>query len=50
MVVIGGIIVATFLTLFLVPALYRLLAPFTAPRGKIAARLQRLEREGQAAE
>jgi len=49
-VVIGGIIGATLLTLFLVPALYRLLAPLTAPRGRIAERLQRLEREGQAAE
>ena len=47
-VVIGGIILATLLTLFLVPALYLLLARFTRPSGEVAARLRDLEREDAA--
>lgn len=42
-VVIGGMALATVLTLFLVPTLYALLARFTRPVGSIAAHLSRLE-------
>jgi multidrug efflux pump len=42
-VIIGGIMLATLLTLFLVPSLYVLLGRFTRPRGEIADRLDQLE-------
>ena len=46
-VIVGGVTVSTFVTLFAVPALYLLLAPFTQPIGAIAARLRQLERGEQ---
>jgi len=42
-VIAWGITVSTFLTLYAVPALYLLLAPYTRPIGAIAARLADLE-------
>ncbi len=42
-VIVGGITLSTFVTLYAVPALYLLLAPFTRPIGAIAARLTELE-------
>ncbi|MBE9606613.1 efflux RND transporter permease subunit [Acetobacteraceae bacterium H6797] len=42
-VIVGGITLSTFVTLYAVPALYLLLAPFTKPIGTIAARLATLE-------
>ena len=44
-VIIGGISVATLLSLFLVPVLYFLLARFTKPSGHIARRLSAMEVE-----
>jgi multidrug efflux pump len=35
---------STFLTLYAVPALYLMLAPFTKPIGAVAARLTELEK------
>lgn len=43
MVVIGGTILATLLTLFVVPGFYLLLAPFTRPVGAVAKELKELE-------
>jgi multidrug efflux pump len=43
-VIVGGVTLSTFLTLYAVPALYLLLAGFTKPIGAIAARLNDLER------
>jgi multidrug efflux pump len=42
-VIVGGITLSTFVTLYAVPALYLLLAPYTKPIGAIAARLAALE-------
>ena len=42
-VIVWGIAFSTFFTLFAVPALYLLLAPYTKPVGAIAARLAALE-------
>jgi multidrug efflux pump len=42
-VVVGGITLSTFVTLYAVPALYLLLAPFTRPIGAIAAALADLQ-------
>jgi multidrug efflux pump len=42
-VIVGGVTFSTFLTLYAVPALYLLLAPFTRPIGAVAARLTELE-------
>jgi multidrug efflux pump len=42
-VIIGGIIVATLMTLYIVPVLYLLLGRFTRPAGAIAQRLEELE-------
>jgi multidrug efflux pump len=42
-VIVGGVTFATFVTLYAVPALYLLLAPFTKPIGAIAAKLAELE-------
>jgi multidrug efflux pump len=42
-VIVGGITLSTFVTLYAVPALYLLLAPFTKPIGAIAAKLAALE-------
>ncbi|MBR0671130.1 efflux RND transporter permease subunit [Neoroseomonas soli] len=44
-VIVGGITLSTFVTLYAVPALYLLLAPFTRPIGAIAAKLAVLEAE-----
>ncbi|WP_374448023.1 efflux RND transporter permease subunit [Stella sp.] len=44
-VVIGGMAVATVMTLFLIPALYLLLARFTKTTGAIARELGRLDRD-----
>lgn len=43
-VVIGGMSLATMMTLFLVPVLYAMLAGFTRPAGSIAKRLTELDR------
>jgi multidrug efflux pump len=43
-VIIGGVTLSTLMTLFLVPALYLLLAHLTKPAGEIARRLSELER------
>ncbi|MDW8444215.1 MAG: efflux RND transporter permease subunit [Acetobacteraceae bacterium] len=45
-VVIGGMTLSTLVTLYAIPALYLLLAPFTRPVGEIARRLSALERSG----
>jgi multidrug efflux pump len=42
-VIAGGITLSTFVTLYAVPALYLLLAPYTKPIGAIAAKLASLE-------
>ncbi len=42
-VIVGGVTLSTFLTLYAVPALYLLLAGYTKPIGAIAARLTELE-------
>jgi multidrug efflux pump len=42
-VIVGGITLSTFVTLYAVPALYLLLAPFTKPIGAIAQKLADLE-------
>jgi multidrug efflux pump len=42
-VIVGGITLSTFVTLYAVPALYVLLAPYTKPIGAIAAKLAALE-------
>ena len=44
-VIIGGVSFATFLSLFIVPVLYFVLARFTKPTGHIARRLGALEAE-----
>ncbi len=43
-VIVGGVTLSTFVTLYAVPALYLLLAPYTKPVGAVAARLAELER------
>lgn len=43
-VIVGGVTLSTFVTLYAIPALYLLLAPLTKPIGAIAARLSELER------
>jgi multidrug efflux pump len=43
-VIVGGVTLSTFVTLYAVPALYLLLAPFTKPIGAVAARLTELEK------
>ncbi|HEY8614538.1 MAG TPA: efflux RND transporter permease subunit, partial [Roseomonas sp.] len=45
-VIVGGITLSTFVTLYAVPALYLLLAPYTRPVGAIAAKLRELETRG----
>jgi multidrug efflux pump len=42
-VIVGGVTFSTFVTLYAVPALYLLLAPFTKPIGAVAAKLTELE-------
>jgi multidrug efflux pump len=42
-VIVGGITLSTFVTLFAIPALYLLLAPFTKPIGHIERALSDLE-------
>ncbi|MGE0743928.1 MAG: efflux RND transporter permease subunit [Rhodospirillales bacterium] len=49
-VIIGGVLVATVFTLFLIPALYLLLARFTRPINHVAQRLSQMERQPHAAE
>jgi multidrug efflux pump len=44
-VIIGGVAFATVLTIFVIPALYLLLAPFTKPINAIAQRLSQMETE-----
>ena len=44
-VIVGGITLSTFVTLYAVPALYLLLAPYTRPIGAVAAKLKELESE-----
>jgi multidrug efflux pump len=46
-VIVGGITLSTFVTLYAVPALYLLLAPYTKPIGAIAAKLAALETQGR---
>jgi multidrug efflux pump len=43
-VIVGGVTLSTFLTLYAVPALYVLLAGFTKPIGAIASKLTELEK------
>jgi multidrug efflux pump len=43
-VIVGGITLSTIVTLYAVPALYLLLAPYTKPIGAIAAKLADLEK------
>ncbi|MFY7863609.1 efflux RND transporter permease subunit, partial [Roseateles sp.] len=43
-VIMGGITLSTIVTLYAVPALYLLLAPYPKPIGAIAARLADLEK------
>jgi multidrug efflux pump len=43
-VIIGGVAFSTLLTIFVIPALYVLLARFTKPIGAIAASLAQQER------
>ncbi|MGG5889550.1 efflux RND transporter permease subunit [Falsiroseomonas sp. HC035] len=43
-VIVGGVTFSTFLTLYAVPALYLLLAPYTKPIGAVAAKLSELEK------
>src|SRR5690606_9737438 len=45
-VIFSGVTVATVLTLFVVPAAYRLLARRTGSPGAVAAELERLQQEG----
>jgi multidrug efflux pump len=47
-VIVGGVTFSTFLTLYAVPALFLLLAPFTRPIGEIAQKLNELERKSPA--
>ncbi len=47
-VIVGGVTFSTVITLYAVPALYLLLAPFTKPIGAVAARLSELERKAPA--
>jgi multidrug efflux pump len=47
-VIVGGVTFSTVITLYAVPALYLLLAPFTKPIGAVAARLTELERKSTA--
>jgi multidrug efflux pump len=42
-VIVGGVTLSTFVTLYAIPALYLLLAPLTKPIGAIAAKLSELE-------
>jgi multidrug efflux pump len=49
-VIIGGVLVSTLFTLFLIPALYLLLARFTRPINYVAQRLSQLERQPSPAE
>jgi multidrug efflux pump len=42
-VIVGGVTLSTFVTLYAIPALYLLLAPMTKPIGAIAARLSEME-------
>lgn len=43
-VIVGGVTFSTFITLYAVPVLYLLLAPFTKPIGAVAAKLAELEK------
>jgi multidrug efflux pump len=47
-VIVGGVSLSTFLTLYAIPALYVLLAGYTRPIGAIAARLSELEKRDPA--
>jgi len=45
-VIVGGVTLSTFVTLYAIPALYLLLAPYTKPVGTVAAKLRELEARG----
>jgi multidrug efflux pump len=47
-VIVGGVTFSTIITLYAVPALYLLLAPFTKPIGAVAAKLSELEKKSAA--
>ncbi|MFT8244524.1 efflux RND transporter permease subunit [Roseomonas sp. BN140053] len=47
-VIVGGITLSTIVTLYAVPALYLLLAPYTRPIGAVATKLRDLERDERA--
>jgi multidrug efflux pump len=47
-VIVGGVTFSTIITLYAVPALYLLLAPFTKPIGAVAAKLSELEKRSPA--
>jgi multidrug efflux pump len=49
-VIVGGITLSTIVTLYAVPALYLLLAPYTKPIGAIAAKLAELEKRPAASQ
>jgi multidrug efflux pump len=49
-VIIGGVCFATLLTLFIIPAIYLLLAGWTKPAGHVASEIRRLEGEGRHSE
>jgi len=49
-VIIGGVCFATVLTLFIIPAIYLLLAGWTKPAGHIASEIRRLEGERRPSE
>jgi multidrug efflux pump len=44
-VIVGGVSLSTFFTLFIVPSLYLLIGSYTKPRNFIAEELERQERE-----
>jgi multidrug efflux pump len=44
-VIIGGVVFATFLTLFIVPCFYRMLAGYTRPASFVSDMIKRLERD-----
>jgi multidrug efflux pump len=49
-VIVGGVSLSTFFTLFIVPSLYLLIGGFTKPRNFIAEELEKQEREHEAKE
>jgi multidrug efflux pump len=49
-VIVGGVSLSTFFTLFIVPSLYLLIGSFTKPRNFIAEELEKQEREHEASQ